>query len=227
MTMLTWLTVALILLFRTRHGIAESATAESVSGFAISGWWSKCDYYLGDFNECIGTYKSNDPFALDPTGNTCYVNPLAESSSTNVAFWFGPPGSDLVDNSTANATNIYYYVLPFPTKDADLYIPTNCTDSGACSCKSLETLRGSWRTTGTCNVHCMSGVADTLKDGDCAVFVKTSTINKYFNDTIVTCAIQGSLIDLSKNSTPTSGEMKVVNMSLLLGSGAMLAFLWI
>jgi hypothetical protein len=236
-TMLAWLTVALTLLFRTRHVIAESATAESISGFAISGWWSDCDFFLEEFNECIGTYKAHDPFALDPTGNTCYVNPLADPSSTNVVFWFGPPGSDLVDNSTADATNIYYYVLLVPTEDAGLYIPTNCTDSGACSCESLDPLRGSWRTTGTCDVDCMSGVSDKLKDGDCAVFAKTSTINKYLNDTIVTCAIQGSLIDLSSNSSlttapttmPTSGKTKIVNLSwlLLLGSGAMFAFLWI
>ena len=231
-----WLIAALTLLLITHHAIAKSATAENVSSYAISGWWSDCDFDREQFNECTGSYKECHPTRLDPTGNTCYVNPNADPSSTTngVVFWFGPSGSDLVNssNSTQDQTDIYYYMLLVPSEDASVYIPTNRTDSGACSCESLEPLRGSWLTTGTCNVDCNSGVADILRGGDCAVFIKTSTINKFSNDTIVTCAIQGSLIDMSSDSTPTttptaSGETKVLTMSwhYLLGSLAMLAIL--
>ena len=233
--MTTIVIAALTLLLSTDHVTAKSPTAENVSSYAISGWWSDCDFYGDQFKECSGSYKQCDPTRLDPAGNTCYVNPHADPSSTTngVVFWFGPSGSDLVDsiNLTQDQTNIYYYMLLVSSEDAGLYMPTNCTDSGACSCESLEPLRGSWLTTGTCNVDCNSGIADILRGGDCAVFVKTSTINKFGNDTIVTCAIQGSLIDLSGNSTPTmpitSGQTKVVTMSrhYLLGILAMSAIL--
>ncbi len=188
-----------------RFVFAETAIKEDISNFAISGWWSDCIYESDD--SCAGNYTEiSSPISLDPTGNTCYVNPFVDPSSStkNVVFWLGPPGTDVMNDTLG----ILLYTLRV-SEDADM--PTNCTDDGACSCESLKDLRSPWRNTSTCNGGCSATPADNLGDLDdaCAVLYKESAINAFFNDTIVTCSIQGSLVDLSSASpsaSPTNSE---------------------
>jgi hypothetical protein len=197
--------ILLTVLISSHFIFAENATTEDISNLAISGWWSDCIYESED--SCAGNYTENSsPIPLDPTGNTCYANPYVDafSSTRNVVFWLGPPGTDVMNDTLG----ILLYTLHV-TNDADM--PRNCTDDGACSCESLEDLRSPWRNTSTCNAGCSAIPADNLVDLNetCAVLFKASAINAFFNDTIVTCSIQGSLVDLSgenPSASPTSDE---------------------
>jgi len=214
------LLLTLILLLNTYNiANAQSVTAEEIASLSISGWWSDCDYSAE--NSCAGNYTEIELTPLDPSGNTCYVNPHvdATSSTKNVVFWLGPAGSDV-----ANATDgILLYVLRVDDADVETYLPTNCTDSGSCSCDSVDPLRDPWRTLSTCSGECSATQADDLAlfENDCAVLYKESVINPFFNDTIVTCAIQGSLIDTS-SSTPSSSPVPSAGEELTSGGGSLM-----
>lgn len=186
----------------------QNVTAEEIAMLSITGWYSDCDYDAE--TSCAGNYSSDyDPIPLDPTGNTCYVNPFVHPTSTtkNVVFWLGPSGGTENDaNVSETSAGIYLYVLRVEDDSVDEFLPTNCTESGVCSCDSLETLRDPWRTTGDCSGGCSVTPADDLGllDGDCAVLFKESVINPFFNGTIVTCSIQGTLVNTTTISPTTS-----------------------
>lgn len=184
---------------------AEKATSEDIENLALTGWWSDCIFENED--SCAGNYTEiSSPIPLDPTGNTCYVNPYVNptSSTSEVIFWLGPAGSDVMNGTLG----ILLYTMRVENEDD---LPTNCTSGGACSCESLEELRNPWRTTSTCSGGCSATPADDLGklNETCAVLYKESVINQFFNDTIVTCSIQGTLLDLSTASpsmAPSAGD---------------------
>ena len=245
--MLTRFIIGLALLlisFAATH--AQNNVTADISHFAIIGWWSDCSFELD--TSCAGTYQEYEPAPLDPTGNTCYVNPHADPTSTTstVVFWLGPAGSNNNDTNSVSSTSIYLYTLRVPDSNVDRYMPTNCTDSGACSCDNVDPLREPWKTTGSCSGDCSSTIANNLGrlDEDCAVLFKTRVVNAFFNDTIVTCAIQGKLIDTSTSSptaspsptykeepstdesTSSGSEMKAsVSLMGFLAAGTVLTFL--
>lgn len=198
------LTVVTLVVSIFQFSNAQNATAQDIASLSISGWWSDCDYNAD--TACTGNYKEYPPVPLDPTGNTCYVNPHVSpaSSTKNVVFWLGPEGLTATTSSDAS-TGIYLYVLRVPDDSVEEHLPTNCTESGACSCESVDSLRAPWRTTSSCIGGCSVTPADNLVrlDETCAVLYKESVINAFFNDTIVTCAIQGTLIDTSSSSSST------------------------
>lgn len=185
--------------------IAQNNVSDSIANLSISGWWSDCDFSAEI--SCAGTFQEYEPTPLDPSGNTCYLNAHVDSMSTtrNVVFWLGPPGSEEVGMKD---TDVFLYTLRV---DDTSLLATNCTESGACSCESIDSLRDPWRTTGMCSGDCIATPAEDLlllNDDECAVLYKESDINPFFNDTIVTCTIQGTLIDTSPTSPSESPSME-------------------
>lgn len=176
---------------------AHADTASQVARLGISGWYD-CDLTVEDLSKsCIDPYLPNDePAVLDPTGNTCYMNPLETSNTTRGVHWFGP--------SPNNDGQIHLYsILLWGNETIGLYEPYDCTN-GACSCERVEPYRGDWRN-GDCGgigPGCSSSATTNLNDlvgHECAVFFRQTTND----DTGLagSCFVSGTLVDVT--ATPT------------------------
>lgn len=183
-------------------------TASQVSKLGISGWYSQCNLTTPDLSEsCIGDYMPNDePLALDPTGNTCYVYPLMDLTTTAVGVhWLGP--------SPIDPNGVYLYSIMLLGTDVEMYKPTNCASSGACSCDIIEPFRGNWRneTCGGIGPSCSMVPVNDLKSlvgRKCAAFYRETTM---YDGLVGSCFLLGTLVDLTV--APTTSPSPTV-MSL-------------
>jgi len=198
-------------------------TATQVSKLGISGWYSECDLITPDWRKsCIGDYVVNDePAALDPTGNTCYVNPLETSNTSLGVYWLGP---------TSSQTGIYIYSMLLLGNDTQVYQRTDCNANGSCSCDAVEPYRGEWRN-GSCGgvgVSCSRFQVTSLQGlvgKDCAAIFQ-QTIENYYG-LVGSCFVAGTLVDMTATPTvspspttppaPTSGVKKVHHTCSLSG----------
>lgn len=168
---------------------------------AISGWYPACDLDGDSFAEsCLGTFvESAEPAELDLTGETCYVNPIDDSTTSAGVFWFGP---------LPNNTGTYMFSSLLLGENVTKFKPTNCSANGACDCGPFDALRGDdWMETGKCGASCGISNTDTLdgrKGEDCAIDFKITT--EYMNETVGICPILGKVIDTLPPST--SGVVK-------------------
>lgn len=117
----------------------DLATASTIDKLNLVGWWGDCappEPNLDSYNRCAGNYTPVPTTPLDPTGNTCYVNPL---SGFNAIQWM----AGLPDANGTLSDEIYLYnVVPNLLTYRD-YMPSDCT-TGMCSCDSIESLRHGW-----------------------------------------------------------------------------------
>jgi hypothetical protein len=117
----------------------DLAQATTLLKLNLVGWWSEClpPYpNLNAYSRCAGNFTPVEPIPLDPTGNTCYVNPL---SGFNAIQWMG----GLPDENGTLSDEVYIYnVVPNLLTYRD-YMPLDCT-TGTCSCDSIESLRSGW-----------------------------------------------------------------------------------
>ena len=151
----------------------QFATSDKFDDLAISGWWSQCNFdnYWPD-PPCQGSLVPTSALVpLDSSGNTCYVNPVANFNSVA---WFGTLSADAVNATYGlNDGAVYLFSIGLEELNATQYLPTNCTD-GACSCESVEALRVGWQDNVQMCPHggCYSsGIAlmDSLKEEECSL----------------------------------------------------------
>ena len=126
-----------------RELLVQTASASQVSRMQIDGWWASCGRLS---KKCQGGFKEYGPERIDPTGNTCYINPLRRN--LGVVQWIAPLGNETTAATTKTSNNdqaTYVYAVTFPANLSDTYFPTNCTEAGACSCDTIEPLRAGWK----------------------------------------------------------------------------------
>jgi hypothetical protein len=130
-------------------GISNADFAE-VQDLAIRGWWSQCNFGAGGLGDrCNGTLvETQDTLVpLDPSGDTCYVNPAADF---NTITWFGKYSDKALNESVGEPVGLspevhmWSIVLDTNSSSTAVYLPTNCT-FGICSCDSIEPLRIDWQ----------------------------------------------------------------------------------
>lgn len=189
------LTATSALLLTSFVQVATAATANQVSKLGISGWYDECDLVTADLTQsCIGNYVENDePAALDPTGNTCYVNPLLPKNTSAVGvYWFGEQSDG----------GVYIYSILLVGNETTA-APRNCTSNGACSCDAFEEYCGDGGSgdgigPGGSGPGCTFGPVNELGNfvgKECAVFVREATT---YNDGLVgSCFVAGKLVDLT------------------------------
>ena len=126
------------------------SNAAEVQDLAIRGWWSQCNFDVsGNQDRCAGTLvETQDALVpLDPSGDTCYVNPAADF---NTITWFGKY-SDKALNETVDLpvglspeVLMWSIVLHANSNATAEYLPTDCI-FGICSCDSIGPLRINWQ----------------------------------------------------------------------------------
>lgn len=113
----------------------------TLSQLSLAGWWPGCDLVESENSssfECTGTSSSFEPIPLDPTGQTCYVNPFREEK--DAVHWFGQDPSQK-DSET------FIYTVVIEDDVANDYYPASC-ENGVCSCQTIEPLRENWDSSG-------------------------------------------------------------------------------
>lgn len=201
-------------LFLVLAFLRSATIAVELENIAISGWFPECNFDGGALKDsCAGTFRelnTEQPVTLDPTGETCYVNPLTTSdiTSSRGVFWFG---------------NERMYSTLLLGENVTMYSPTNCTSSGACECGPFEEWRGDDWELGNCTMSCSFvpsiGLANLVGE-DCATFFRASTL--YEGEPVGTCPILGRIIDVTP---PTPAP--VTSGGLLLLSGHKVACLMV
>ena len=115
-------------------------SVEALSNVSITGWYSPpCldREYLPKFEDyCVShmLHRLEQPISLDPSGQTCYVNPWHNT----FVFWAGP-GTDNSGNVQATLFGMHFTNETI----AELYL-SDCSEFGICSCDDLEFIRQTW-----------------------------------------------------------------------------------
>lgn len=160
----------------------------AISDLEIVGWWSECaSTPSASTGLCAGTFEPlNIPIVLDPTGNTCYVNPAANYPAVQ---WLGgiPNANGKIVSTDASETVFYTLILTTELLRAQFF-PTNCT-AGECSCDTIEPLRKGWDTapngnlSAWCQYNTLCRIYSIIPDvGNCTNW-ETGVIYHYENET--------------------------------------------
>jgi hypothetical protein len=118
-----------------------------LSNITITGWYvpaCRDREYVPTFEAFCETTLlerlDDEPIALDPTGQTCYVNPWYNTT----VFWVGP-WTDREANNTTQATAALFGMHFTNERAASRYL-LDCSSLGVCPCDALEPIRQNWRT---------------------------------------------------------------------------------
>jgi hypothetical protein len=160
----------------SRH-LGGTNTTEIIN-LEIVGWWSECAAApSASTGLCAGTFQAlTTPILLDPTGNTCYVNPVANYPAVQ---WLGGVPNANGTLFTSSTSEVVFYTLILTTeKLMEQFFPQNCP-TGACRCDSIEPLRKGWNSTPNgnlsswCQYNTLCSYDSIVPDvGNCTIWTK-------------------------------------------------------
>lgn len=206
MTAFTFTFSSLLLLLLAMQG---EARGEVISNLAIDGWWTDCNNDIGI--DCAGSLVHHEPFTIDPTGQTCYINPVVKQPAPQVVHWFRSlPAEDSISANVLDSHfyDLYLYSFTIPRNASEAF-PSDCTSGGQCSCETIEPLRIGWNGSLTIS-WCPSG-SDSCgyrlfqpSTTECEASVASTSTDPVTNETRVSCYLLASLVvELAPTAAPT------------------------
>jgi len=146
---------------------------ENKTDYVLLGWHSNfSESSAGGSAQCTGKYQAVSQQPFDTSGQTCYVNPVADSSISPGVIWFSklPPYANNTLRASYNGIYTWYAVFNASRNYTD-YMPGPCQDFGACECGPFDEIRAGWI---------------DPKNGDVLTFGTTA------NDTVISLGVFGT-----------------------------------
>lgn len=198
--------------------------ANRIAQLGINGWWDRCNFNELNPFACSGTFSRTAVFPLDPTGATCYINPLV--SNYPAVHFFGT-NPDFVGSSLEG--DLFLYTIFIRADERDQLFPRDCNYAGLCSCDTIEALRvgfpdvRGWCRPPRCQARASFSFSATKQ---CNINAKYQFYDAPANATVRVCAMQAGLVDISvPTSAPSMSAQRSPNSGTIHRQGSIYTLL--